>query len=107
MANWTPATREEVDTLFSEAVGTLHPAHRRRLAEIRVPFRAVPVASNPGESVFVVAEYDGKIVYHSDVENGWEVESPNPSGGIGERGANQYELSHLMWQLFGDPEQLE
>ena len=71
---------------------------------MRVPLRAVPVAACAGEMVIVVAEHDGKILYWSDVEGGWELERPTAEGGIRCRGCSQFELGHIMWQLFGDPE---
>jgi hypothetical protein len=73
---------------------------------MQVPPRAVRIAAYPAETVFVVAEHEGHMLYWSDVDEGWELESPDEHGGISERGANQYELSHIMWQLFGDPELL-
>ncbi|MEM9566781.1 MAG: hypothetical protein AAF974_00600 [Cyanobacteria bacterium P01_E01_bin.34] len=69
--------------------------------------RAVPVSKYPGESVFVVAEYEGQILYYSDVEDGWELELQATNGGIEDRGCNQFELSHLMWHVLGDPEKLD
>jgi hypothetical protein len=56
-----------------------------------------------GETVVVIAEIDGDILYYSDVEDGWELESPSQSGGVAFRGCNQFELGHLAHQRFGDP----
>jgi hypothetical protein len=104
MNPWQPASREEVEGLLAEAVEALHPAHRRRFEAIRVPTRRIAVTGAPGEHVFVVAEYQGKVLYYSDEEDGWELEPLNGSGGITERGYSQFELSHLTHQMFGDPE---
>jgi hypothetical protein len=41
--------------------------------------------------------------YYSDVEDGWELEEPNGSGGIHARGTSQFELKHIVHQLFGAP----
>jgi hypothetical protein len=105
MTDWKPATPERVQALLEAAVAGLHPAHRVRFQEVRVPFRTVPIDVHPGETVVVVAEHKGKILYYSDVEDGWELDAPSSSGGIRERGASQFELRHIMRQLFGDPEQ--
>jgi hypothetical protein len=69
-----------------------------------VPFRTVSVDAYPGETVVVVAEHEGKILYYSDIEDGWELDAPTASGAIANRGASQFELQHIAWQLFGDPE---
>jgi hypothetical protein len=94
-----------VEALLERAVAGLHPAHRPLFAAMRVPLRSVPVAAHPGQRVFVVAEHEGRILYWSDIEDGWELELPDSDGGIADRGTSQFELSHLMWQLFGDPGQ--
>lgn len=106
MGTWRPATYEEVESLLEEEIAELNPAHRARFETMRVPFRKVPVDTHPGATVVVVAEHDGKILYYSDVEEGWEIEPPTASGGISERGCNQFELTHIMWRLLGDPAQL-
>ena len=71
---------------------------------MRITLRRVPVASDPGKYVYVVAEYQGRVLYYSDVEDGWELEIPNDAGGITDRGCNQFTLSHIMHHLFGDPD---
>jgi hypothetical protein len=71
---------------------------------MRIPAHRVPVTSAPSEFVFVVAQYQGKVLYYSDVEDGWELEALNNNGGITERGCNQFRLSHIMCQLFGGPD---
>lgn len=71
---------------------------------MRVPLRQVPVSGANGEHVFVVAEHQGKILYFSDVEDGWEIVEPDEHCGIAERGCNQFQLGNLMWQVFGDPD---
>jgi len=106
MGTWHPATFEEVECLLDEEIAELPPAHRARFETMRVPFRKVPVGTHPGATVIVVAEHDAKILYYSDIEEGWEITAPTTSGGISERGGSQFELTHIMWRLFGDPEQL-
>lgn len=68
----------------------------KQFRKIRVPFYKVPVFSRPGESVVVVAEYEGKVLYLSDIEEGWEIDTLSDDGSIRERGSNQFELVHLM-----------
>jgi hypothetical protein len=103
MSSRRPETFDQVEALLKEAEQELHPAHRTRFQKMRVPFYEVPVSGDPGGSVVVVAECEGKVVYWSDIEEGWELDTLE-NGSIRERGCNQYELVQLMWQLFGDPE---
>ncbi len=102
MTSWTPPTKGDVELLFAREIAELAPSHRARFEAIAVPLRPVPVFDSPGESVYVVAEHQGRIIYWSDIEEGWECEMPNGSGGIDHRGSNQFELSHIAHQLFGD-----
>ena len=104
METWQPATLKEVQRLLAEGVAELHPVHRQRFEAIRIAPRQVSVADSPGELIYVVAEHEGKLLYYSDIEDGWELETPNSSGGIDARGCNQFELTHIMYQTFGDPD---
>lgn len=104
MSVWKPATFSEVEALLEQAVKALHPRHLERFSALRVAFRSVPVGSHPGESVVVVGEHGGRMIYWSDVEKGWALAAPGADGGIPERDANQHDLRHILGQLFGDPE---
>src|SRR5690606_20080738 len=64
-------SREQLEAELATAVSALQPAHAKRFAEIAVAPRLVPVASHPGEGVWVVAEHQGRILYYSDIEEGW------------------------------------
>lgn len=79
----------------------LDPAQRARFEEIRVPFRQVPVASEPGDHVTVVAECSGRILYYSSVEEGWELDTLDAGGRLPERGCNQLTLGQLLNRVFG------
>lgn len=104
MGTWQPATLPEVQRLLAEGLAVLHPAHRVRFEAMCIAPKQVPVANTLGEFVYVVAEYQGKLLYYSDIEDGWELEAPNSGGGINVRGCNQLELTHVMYQTFGDPD---
>jgi len=98
MTSWTPLSFEEIEAELARAVTDLHPAHAKRFSAITVAIRTVPVAAHPGERVGVVAEHQGRILYYSDIEQGWAIERPDAAGGIADRDCNQFELQHLMWR---------
>ena len=104
MKTWRAAERDEVAGLLEGEMAALHPRHRSMFEAMRVPLRQVPISNVSGEHVFVVAEYQGKILYFSDIEDGWELVEPDDQGGIAVRGCNQFELGHIMGQVFGDPD---
>ena len=101
--SWRPAPKEAVEKKLADGMSKLHPHHRALFESIRVSPRPIPVESDPGQFVFVVGEHNGRVLYWSDIEEGWELEEPNVKGGINTRGCNQFELSHIMYQTFGDP----
>ena len=107
MGTWRPAALDEVLSYLNGAERGLHPQYRLRFESMRVEPRQIPVARYPGEFIWVVAEYEGKVLYWSDIDEGWELEAPNSEGGIQDRGCNQYELKHILYQLFGSPELLQ
>jgi hypothetical protein len=100
---WEPLTVEEIGEALAQGMSELNSSHLKIFQSIRVSLRKAPVASSPGEFVYVVAEYQGKVLYYSDIEEGWELECPNADGGIEMRGCNQFELTHVMHQTFGAP----
>ncbi len=107
MDTWQPSAHDDVEQILGMDLVDLHPKHRARFELMRVPLRQVPIADGSGENVVVVAEYQGKILYWSDVEEGWELEEPDAHGGIAKRGCNQFELGHVMYLIFGHPDVLE
>ena len=103
MMTWRPASKKEVESILAEDMSKLHPRHRALFESIRVSTRPIPVEDDLGQFVYVVGEHKGRVLYWSDIEEGWELEEPNVKGGINARGCNQFELSHIMYQTFGDP----
>ena len=101
MKPWRPPTREEVERILENEMASLPDGDRVRFDSLRVTPRQVAVTNSPGEYVYVIAEYHGKVVYWSDIEEGWELQAVDVSGGISERGSNQFELKHIIFQLFG------
>ena len=104
MTSWRSATIDEVEIILLNEFADLHPAHQERFNAMRVSPYKVPVKNDIGFTVVVVAEYNDKILYWSDIEDGWELVKPNSFGGIDTRGCSQFELSHIMYQIFGEPD---
>lgn len=101
---WRPATEAEVRELLVSEMATLEEEHRRKFEEIRTPLERVPVLDSPGEFVFIVAKAGRAVLYWSDIEEGWELQELSADGAIDTRGSNQFELSHIAYQLFGEPD---
>jgi hypothetical protein len=100
----SPATTSWVVAQLRRGGVSLHPKHRELLSAYRVEPYSTPVGDCPGESVIVVAQIDEEVLYHSDVEDGWELERPTLSSGmIRARGCNQFELGHIVDQKCGSP----
>jgi predicted ABC-type transport system involved in lysophospholipase L1 biosynthesis ATPase subunit len=94
----------DVMALLQTDMNALHSSHRIALERALVEPRKVPVADSPGEYVVVVAALAGKLLYWSDIEEGWELALLDDQQRIASRGANQFELSHILDQTFGKPD---
>lgn len=99
--SWEPLTREELQQELERAVCALHPSHRDKFEKISVVPWQVEVTERPGTFHWVVAEHEGQLLFYDEIEEGWEVEQRNSTGGIDGRWANQFALKHVMYQLFG------
>jgi hypothetical protein len=85
-------------------MASLHPQHRAALERALIRPRTVGVSDAPGEFVVVVAVLDEKLLYWSHIEEGWELAVSDGCGNIPCRGCNQYELRHVLYQVFGAPD---
>ena len=103
MASWKPASKRHVECLLEEGLAVADPVHAAKFERIRVPIRVVEVASDPGETVYIVAVSGSQVLYYSDIEDGWELDELDATGSLPERGSSQFELRHILHQLFGEP----
>lgn len=99
-----PATLDEVQLILRDDCQQLLHMYRELIEQMRIQPRQIPVVRFPGEAVWAVAEHEGRLLYWSDIEAGWELEALGPDGGNQNRGCNQFELHHIMYQLFGNPD---
>lgn len=77
------------------------PAHREALECALIAPRKLAIEDSPGEFVVAVAAFGDKLLYWSDVEEGWELEVPSQAGTIPSRGCNQFKLGHVLYQTLG------
>ena len=106
MPDWQPATLDEVQLILGDHSRQLHRQHQQCIEQMLIRPVQIPVLLYPGVSVWAIAKHEDKFLYWSDIEDGWELEALQPDGGIQDRGCNQFELHHIMYQLFGDPDLL-
>ena len=99
MTTWRPASRSYVEDQLTSQLRELARHEREAFEAIGVPFRQVRVADDRGQSVYVVAEHDGQVVYWEDVEEGWNVSKLDWAGQIPSRGSEQDDLKALMYRL--------
>ena len=99
MADWAPATRDQVTHFLAEEAASLDVEDRAKLESLLVPPYQIPVADYPGEFVWVVGKYKGRVLYWSDVEEGWELDPVNEFGGIDSRGTSQFPLSYIIFYI--------
>ena len=93
-----------VTSRLAADMASLHPQHRAALERALILPRTVGLSDPPGEFVVAVAVLDEKLLYWSDIEEGWELEAPDGRGNIPFRGCYQFELRHVLYQVLGDPD---
>ena len=93
----------QVIELLKADMQSLCPEHRAALEKARIAPREILVTDDPGAFVIAVANMNGKLLYWSEIEEGWELEPLNEAGEIPFRGTNQYELFHVLNQALGTP----
>ena len=93
----------EVLELLHQEMASLPRAHRSALQRALILARKVPVADSPSEHVVAVASFGARLLYWSDIEEGWEIEALDERGRISTRGSNQFELGQALWQELGAP----
>lgn len=99
-APWQPATAEQVAAYVERDLEECSYAQATRFAGIRTPLRAVPIRRGDAtDSVFVVAEENGIVVYYDDVEEGFNISRLAADGAIATPGNEQWRLQHALVNL--------
>ena len=96
---WEPITRDDLDAVVAAQLARGTPDQQAAFSAQRVPFYTVPLHRlGAVEPVWVVAHLADGWLYYEDVEEGFEVGVPGADGALPERGCNQYELTHILYQ---------
>jgi len=97
---WKPITTEALERLIAEQLATVSPEVAARYARILVPLRSVPIRrAGKVDQVFVIAEYEGTVLYYEDVEEGFNLSELDAQGFIASPGYEQWELGHALERL--------
>jgi hypothetical protein len=91
----------EVLELLHQQMDALPRGQRSALQRALILARKVPVADSPSEHVIAVASFGERLLYWSDLEEGWEIEALDDRGRIPTRGSNQFELGQALRQELG------
>lgn len=92
-------TISELELIVAKQLQECSPPQQAAFAAYRVPFYAVPMRRFGGlESVLVVAELPGGLLYYEDVEEGFEV-GKLENGVLPDAPCQQFELTHVLHQL--------
>jgi hypothetical protein len=101
MDTWSPITAQELQSLIDAQLGECSPEQRTIFERYRVPLRPVPLERYGHlESVFVVAQRGGEVMYYEDVEDGFNFSHLTSEGLVAEHWCNQDELKYavIRWQ---------
>ena len=100
MESWSPATEEDVSSMLEQGLRDCSEELLAFFSRVRVPLRAVPIARfGKIESVYVVAERDGVVIYYEDVEEGFNLSRLSEDGTIATPGWEQWDLCRALRQL--------
>lgn len=100
MSTWTPITYNELKALVAKELRTCSAEQKEYFVQIATDIRAVPIVrGGVNESVFVVAQDRGIVVYYEDVEEGFNLSPLAADGSIASPGYEQWKLRHALLQL--------
>jgi len=96
---WRAITLEELRSLVAEELQRCSPEDVALFAKIKIEPRKVELERGSlTESVFVIAEIGARVLFYDDVEEDFEVATPDRSGVI-RNITGQFELRHALAQI--------
>lgn len=97
---WTPIPLDELKQIVDKQLATCDRNERALFEAHRVPPFQIPIRRfGRIEDVFAVARFGARVLYYEDVEEGFELSTPDEHGTIPEQGCNQFELPMVLKQL--------
>jgi hypothetical protein len=98
MDEWFPTTSEELSAEIREGEAALTPDELRWWREFRIPPEKWQLHpwGDAGGGFWVVGIIGRHVVWHNDIEGGFDLSLYSAYGTIGEYGASQFELSHVV-----------
>ena len=100
MEDWTPASADDVASIVARELSQCPKALIELFNSIGVPPRSVSILrSGVTESVFVVAERNGTVIYYEDVEEGFNISPLAEDGSIATPGYHQWGICHALRQF--------
>ncbi len=103
MSDWKPIADSEFSELFRLQYAELTEAQRTAFEKFRVPFWKATIRRSGiygDETVFVVCQEDGGVLYFDDVEYGFNISTVDLEGRILQPGGSQYTLKEAVEHWF-------
>jgi len=98
--SWRAISAEEMQALIEKQLAECDAEGRALFQRIRLtPRKVIFDRGRFQENVFVVAQVDGKVLFFDDIEDGFEVGTPDADGVLRGVGLGQFELRHALAQL--------
>lgn len=100
MESRSPATENDVSSIVDRDLKDCPEELLTFFSKVRVSLRTVRIVrSGRIESVYVVAERDGTVIYYEDVEEGFNLSRLGDDGSIATPGWEQWDLCQALRQL--------
>ena len=97
---WQPITKQELINLIEIQKEELTKGELNFYNQIKIDILTSKVERDGEiENVFVIAEFEDKIIFYEDVEEGFEITDKSIDGTIRYKYSNQYTLKHIINQL--------
>jgi hypothetical protein len=97
---WRPIKRTELENELATQLEALSDSEMQFFKSIEVPIKSFPILRDgTEETVFVVAEFKGYVLFYEDVHDSFEIARLNSSGAIEEFVMYQNGIGFLVNEL--------